>query len=256
MSPKKRKDSFFDDLTRLFSRLPWWAGALGIAGTYAAVYYIAGRFSWAAPLKSTFGLLAAVAVSAAVVSAQFLKWRRADNAKAGSSIEGIRALSWRRFEELVQEAFRREGYRVEPTALGADGGVDLVLRRDGQTIFVQCKAWRSKQVGVERLRELFGVVAAEGADLGTVVTSGSFTKAARDFADGERLRLIDGPELAAMLAPVRQEMPPRVNPVSSSKACPTCGSKMLVRTARKGSRAGTQFLGCVRFPDCRGTRPL
>lgn len=38
--------------------------------------------------------------------------------------------------------------------------------------------------------------------------------------------------------------------------CPRCGSRMVRRTARQGSRAGTQFWGCSRYPTCTGTRPI
>jgi four helix bundle suffix protein len=37
--------------------------------------------------------------------------------------------------------------------------------------------------------------------------------------------------------------------------CPKCGQPMVLRTARTGSRAGSQFWGCSTYPDCRGTRP-
>jgi len=36
--------------------------------------------------------------------------------------------------------------------------------------------------------------------------------------------------------------------------CPLCGKAMVVRTARKGEHAGSQFLGCSGYPECRGTR--
>jgi len=38
-------------------------------------------------------------------------------------------------------------------------------------------------------------------------------------------------------------------------ACPKCGQPMVLRTARKGPRAGSQFWGCQNYPDCKGTRP-
>jgi four helix bundle suffix protein len=38
-------------------------------------------------------------------------------------------------------------------------------------------------------------------------------------------------------------------------ACPRCGQPMVLRTARTGSRAGSQFWGCSAYPDCKGTRP-
>src|SRR3990170_4772591 len=34
--------------------------------------------------------------------------------------------------------------------------------------------------------------------------------------------------------------------------CPTCGSPMQLRTARRGRNAGQQFYGCTRYPTCRG----
>lgn len=38
--------------------------------------------------------------------------------------------------------------------------------------------------------------------------------------------------------------------------CPTCGSAMAIRQARKGANAGSTFWGCRRYPECRGTREM
>ena len=38
--------------------------------------------------------------------------------------------------------------------------------------------------------------------------------------------------------------------------CPKCGSRLKLRTARKGKNAGNQFYGCSGFPRCRYTRPV
>jgi four helix bundle suffix protein len=38
--------------------------------------------------------------------------------------------------------------------------------------------------------------------------------------------------------------------------CPLCGKPMVVRTARRGPRAGSQFLGCSGFPECKGAQAL
>lgn len=35
--------------------------------------------------------------------------------------------------------------------------------------------------------------------------------------------------------------------------CPKCGSKMVLRTAKKGKNKGNKFWGCSQFPKCRGT---
>lgn len=48
---------------------------------------------------------------------------------------------------------------------------------------------------------------------------------------------------------------PSENP-PSAPACPLCGKPMALRTARQGSRAGSQFWGCSGYPECKGTRQL
>ena len=49
--------------------------------------------------------------------------------------------------------------------------------------------------------------------------------------------------------------PPRsTTPRTGQKRCPHCGSRMVLRTARRGAGAGNQFWGCSRYPQCRGTR--
>jgi restriction system protein len=43
-------------------------------------------------------------------------------------------------------------------------------------------------------------------------------------------------------------------PAVDAPHCPKCGQAMVLRTARQGSNAGSQFWGCARYPDCKGTR--
>lgn len=38
--------------------------------------------------------------------------------------------------------------------------------------------------------------------------------------------------------------------------CPRCGCVMILRTARRGGNAGSEFWGCSSYPACRGTRPV
>ncbi|BBO67824.1 DNA-binding protein [Desulfosarcina alkanivorans] len=38
--------------------------------------------------------------------------------------------------------------------------------------------------------------------------------------------------------------------------CPKCGSYMVVRTVNRGASCGEKFLGCSRFPECRGTAAM
>jgi len=41
---------------------------------------------------------------------------------------------------------------------------------------------------------------------------------------------------------------------SNDLSCPKCGSKMLLREAKRGSNTGNKFWGCLSYPKCRGLR--
>ena len=43
---------------------------------------------------------------------------------------------------------------------------------------------------------------------------------------------------------------------NAAPACPACGKEMVLRTARQGARAGSQFWGCTGYPWCTGTQAL
>jgi restriction system protein len=177
-------------------------------------------------------------------------------------------VTWREFETLVGEIYKRQGYRVAETPEGPDGGVDLVLRRGDERLLVQCKHWQARLVDVKVVRELKGVVAAAGAAGGAVVTSGEFTRDAVDFAKEARIDLIDGRRLK-MLAqqlsrsgavPAGSESKvspekPAAEGMSEVPQCPQCSSAMVLRTAKRGSNSGQRFWGCQRYPKCKGTRP-
>lgn len=92
-------------------------------------------------------------------------------------------MSWRQFEQLAGEAFRRQGYAVEETGLGgADGGIDLKLRKDGKTTLVQCKQWQNRQVGVTVVREMYGLLMHHNAAAVKIVALGNYTPDAWNFA--------------------------------------------------------------------------
>ena len=150
---------------------------------------------------ATFWLVMCLLAAAGSAIRSFLIRRKFDQQ---TSLEDIRKLSWQQFEMIVGEAFRRLGYRVmENGGGGADGGIDLVLDREGQRFLVQCKQWRVLKVGVKPIRELAGVMSAKGVRDGFFVTSGTYTKEARDFAEEAGISLVDGDSLQRMVRDVR-----------------------------------------------------
>ena len=147
---------------------------------------------------------------------------------------------------------------------GADGGIDLVLRKGGDKFLVQCKQWKAFTVGVTVVRELYGVMAANGAAGGFVVTSGRFTDDAKAFASGRNITLMDGDALLKLIkqrAGSRATQPPSyAEPVAPKAAttpsCPVCAKAMVQRVAKRGGSSGNAFWGCSGFPACRGTRQV
>jgi restriction system protein len=169
----------------------------------------------------------------------------------------IRDLSWPNFERFIGAYFEEHGFAVEVTgSSGPDGGIDLKLRRGKDSYLVQCKHWRARQVGVAIVRELYGVMAGAGAVGGFVVTSGSFSKEARNFAEGREIELIDGRMLEASTraAGGRARAAVASPETRAAPACPECGSSMSMRVARRGRKVGQRFWGCSRYPACKGTR--
>lgn len=95
-------------------------------------------------------------------------------------------LSSRKFEELIAEIFIRKGYNVELTPATRDGGKDIFVAKKndlGSFLYiVECKKYKpTHKVGVNVLRDLYGVLSKERATYGIAVTTSYFSKPAKDF---------------------------------------------------------------------------
>jgi len=112
----------------------------------------------------------------------------------------IHSIHWEKFEQLVADVYRRNGYRVVVRGKsGADGGVDFRAMRRGKQYIVQCKRW-SKRVGVPVVREMAGLLASERRVSGVIiVTNNDFTREAIAFAEGKAIQLVNGVELQRMM---------------------------------------------------------
>jgi restriction system protein len=189
-------------------------------------------------------------------------WKTAHLLERQTGIDSIRELPWKRFEDLLGEAYRRQGYKVEETlGGGADGGVDLVLGRDGAVTLVQCKRWKGKPVPVQTVRELFGVLHDRGAASAKLVATSRFTPEAIAFAKGKPIELVDSTAILRLLRGVQTSgsIPPPIPLPDASSAVPSCPSGhglMVNRTARRGANAGSNFWGCSEYPRCRQTRSI
>ena len=218
-------------------------------GSYAPLGWMALGICWTGALVSFFR-----------------QRRRRRLLETQTGLDSLRAMSWCEFEMLVGEAFRRRGYAIQETGLGGpDGGIDLILRKDGKTTLVQCKQWKTQRVDVKVVREMFGLLAHHGAAAVKIVAVGDYTADAQRFAQGKPIELIHGEALLAMVrkgqtpSPAKTAMAETIaitmtDPASTPSGnpfCPKCGSDMLYRSNRQTK---DHFWGCAKYSACRGTR--
>ena len=187
------------------------------------------------------GAVVLIAAAAAILAAALVR-RRKEPAEDPSgtgrwSLELLRRLEWRRFEELCAAYYE--------VAEGADKPPSVV----------QCKPSSVYTVGIKPVRELRAAMAAAGVPQGVLVACGTFTSEAKEFSRGESIQLIDGGELLrkiGALAPEQGQALLRLATAGdfSTPTCPACGIKM---TARTSSTEGRKFWGCLNYPRCKRT---
>ena len=282
---RKKKSSPAENFIEVIALVPWWIGLIIGVVSYFILHGLAASPVAVVPsAQGVGGALYGTFVRALAQIGQYVvpflcligagasalgRKKRVDLldgvAKFGDT-NAFGAMSWLEFEQMVGEWFRRQGYAItEVGGAGPDGGVDLVLHKNGEKFLVQCKQWRSMKVGVGVVRELYGVMAAERVAGGFVVTSGSFTEDAKKFAHGRNVELLDGSMLIRVLRaaspagqPSGHSEPEAVAEVqqAATRPCPVCGSNMLRRVAKRGANAGQAFLGCSSYPACKTTLPI
>lgn len=108
--------------------------------------------------------------------------------------ELLHELDSRKFEELLAELFKGMGYEVELTPPARDGGFDLkayTKAKHGTLLtLVEAKKYKpGRPVGVELVRNLYGVLEHEKASHGVLATTSRFTKGAKDMHAQHAYRL-------------------------------------------------------------------
>jgi restriction system protein len=252
-----------ESILNLLVECPWWASVLISVIAFVILRFILPSINFQNMVVNSFvkGLsnaapfVALVLLLPAPISA-LRSWQKSKRLDSQKDLDSIKAIGWREFEELVGEAYRRQGYTViENTTVGPDEGIDLVLKSDSGLILVQCKQWRSTKVGVNIVREAYGVMTAKKADNAILITSGFFTQEAKNFAADKPIDLVDGPELLQLIGQVQKERLVSSEPAPAN-LCPKCGAQLILRTAQKGPNPGQKFWSCSNFPRCRYTKPI
>jgi len=121
-------------------------------------------------------------------------------------LERVLALDNEQFEQLCKMLIERaeQTRDLELTPFRGDGGIDVhaIVDRDlfHAQLGVQAKRYQpGNTVGVGTLRSFKGALTDQDYHIGTVITTSSFTNGARESAEIDSIRLIDGERLVGIM---------------------------------------------------------
>jgi restriction system protein len=115
----------------------------------------------------------------------------------------LSSLDHTQFQLLIDALYRKMGYKTTITQKTHDGGKDVIAEKEyagrREKVYVQCKT-NEKNIDVDVVRNLLGVVSDEKATKGVVVCTSEFTSESIKFeAKNYRLELIGNKKLQELL---------------------------------------------------------
>lgn len=121
-------------------------------------------------------------------------------------LDKVKSISPSDFEKLVVELLVKMGYggsiedAAQVTKFTGDEGIDGVIKEDVlglDSIYIQAKHYTTGSVGRPELQAFVGALSPKHAKKGVFITTSSFSKSAKDYADAAEAKiiLIDGYQL-------------------------------------------------------------
>jgi restriction system protein len=98
------------------------------------------------------------------------------------------------FEQYCAAVLREQNWEARVTQASRDQGVDIIAQKRSMRIVLQCKKY-AKPVGNHAVQEIAAAIAHEDAQRGIVVTTSSFTSAAKKLADSNQVILLHHSQL-------------------------------------------------------------
>ena len=180
-----------NSLFAILLRKPWWI-SIGLAVLFSLIALAALPQQY-----KLYGMSSGFPFLVIGIIAAWKQWRLPSRARVEAQLAAVRAMSWRDFSGTVEDAFRRQGYSV--TRLDGPAADFELTNPAGRRTLVSCKRWKAASNGVEPLRDLHAAAEAREAQDGIYLTAGSVTDNARRFAAGNRMRVLEGEQLAQLL---------------------------------------------------------
>lgn len=93
------------------------------------------------------------------------------------------------FEAWVADGLRQFGWDAYATQGSGDQGIDVMAKRDGVSIAIQCKLY-SKPVGNKAVQEALAGAQYAGMDFAAVITNAGYTRSATELASATNVILL------------------------------------------------------------------
>ena len=121
------------------------------------------------------------------------------------NLENLLSLEPIDFENLVKTLLIKMGFNAATTKTSGDGGIDIIAINEQAIVrgkyVIQCKKYATgNNVGEPVIRELYGVMHAENANKGILITTSDFSKQAITFSQDKAIELINGSSLLNLLS--------------------------------------------------------
>jgi Restriction endonuclease/Polymer-forming cytoskeletal len=169
-------------------------------------------------------------------------------APADWSLDLLRRLDWKRFQDVASAMIQRGGYVTEAERVKADGARLVSVHRGRKRelraeALVYLPGWNAMQVGKDVMKQLIDALRVESIQQGVLITPGIISDEAAALAAEIGCELIDGPTFLATL----RDMPPAdqawllqvtTEGEFSHPTCPQCGAKMTQRTSESPPHDG------------------
>jgi restriction system protein len=106
----------------------------------------------------------------------------------------IKDLNGYEFERLVAMYFEERGYKPKIIGGAGDHEVDIILidPKENYKIAVQCKHWKTKNVGNDIILRLSAGKRVHKCLDAWCITTSNYTKAAKEAAEGLNIKLLNG----------------------------------------------------------------
>ena len=186
MQLKMRENSLFAVLLRS----PWWYSLL----IGAAIVSVA--FAILRAQHIIYGIAAAIPFFGVAAIACYRQMGQPSARKVAATVEWIRTARAGEFIRTLTAAYAEAGYKTTPYKGNA---ADLQLEREGRVTLVSCKRVKAANTGIKPLHALVAAGEQRQASALVFIALGELSSEAHTFADDNRIEVLGGGDLAALI---------------------------------------------------------